>query len=74
MANKPLFCKIFGHKLEDKFTYGEPRFEKRWNELLNEPMWYENFFHECIREKCDYGMLITRWTRDAARKMIEEEY
>lgn len=73
MANKPLLCKIFGHKTDDSFQEGNPRFEKYWNKLLNEPMWYENFFHKCIRENCEYGVLVSRWTKAAARKMLQDE-
>lgn len=73
MANKPLLCKIFGHKLDDAFQEGEPRFVKHWNKLLGEAMWYENFYHDCLRDGCGYGMLISRWTKAAARKMMEDE-
>ena len=64
-------CKLFGHDFNTQYTQPEERFERLWEKWLGEPIWREIFDHKCKR--CNQMWRFWRWTREAARKTIEED-
>lgn len=69
---KRLICRLFGHILDNQIRHPESgRFEQRWNAWLDETIWMEVFLHDCLR--CGDRFRVWRLTREAMRKMIENE-
>lgn len=66
-----MICRLLGHKYEPNYTQPTDPFERLWNDLLGEAMWYEIFDHDCAR--CGKHFRVWRWTRRAAARMVRDE-